>query len=102
MSAIFLTCRRQWKPLLHYRIWTTVLNQPRSPPEAGPFFIEYTGSGHSPPALQFIFPETVMIVLNNITRYYGHVAAVDNLTLEVPRGEILGFLGPNGAGKTTT
>ena len=43
-----------------------------------------------------------MIQLIHLTKHYGKLAAVDNLDLEVSRGEIFGFLGPNGAGKTTT
>ena len=43
-----------------------------------------------------------MIKLENLTKHYGRLAAVDSLNLEVQRGEIFGFLGPNGAGKTTT
>ena len=43
-----------------------------------------------------------MIQLINLTKHYGKLAAVDNLNLKVPAGEIFGFLGPNGAGKTTT
>ena len=43
-----------------------------------------------------------MISISNLTKYYGETCAVDDLSLEVKRGEILGLLGPNGAGKTTT
>ncbi len=42
------------------------------------------------------------IQTENLTRRYGDTLAVNNLTLEVPQGEIFGFLGHNGAGKTTT
>jgi beta-exotoxin I transport system ATP-binding protein len=38
----------------------------------------------------------------SLTKRYGRVLALDQLTLEVRAGEVLGFLGPNGAGKTTT
>ncbi len=40
--------------------------------------------------------------LQNLTKYYGEVRAVEDLTLEVYESECFGFLGPNGAGKTTT
>ncbi len=43
-----------------------------------------------------------MIRIEHLTKYYGKVLALDNLCLEIPRGEFFGFLGPNGAGKTTT
>jgi len=43
-----------------------------------------------------------MIVIENLTKIYGKVKALDDLNLEVHPGEIFGFLGPNGAGKTTT
>ncbi len=42
------------------------------------------------------------IKVTNLTKYYGENLAVDDITFEVSKGEILGFLGPNGAGKTTT
>ena len=42
------------------------------------------------------------IKVTNLTKYYGENLAVDDITFEVTKGEILGFLGPNGAGKTTT
>ena len=40
--------------------------------------------------------------LDRITKRYGDFTAVDELSLDVPRGSVTGFLGPNGAGKTTT
>jgi len=43
-----------------------------------------------------------MIKINNLTKQYGDLTALDKLNLEVPRGEFFAFLGPNGAGKTTT
>ena len=42
------------------------------------------------------------IKVNNLTKYYGNFLAVDDITFEVEKGQILGFLGPNGAGKSTT
>src|SRR5213595_2613985 len=43
-----------------------------------------------------------MIEVQHLTKRYGRVTAVNDVTFRVERGEILGFLGPNGAGKTTT
>ena len=43
-----------------------------------------------------------MIDVQHVTKRYGPLTAVDDLSFRVERGEILGFLGPNGAGKTTT
>jgi len=43
-----------------------------------------------------------MIDVRQVTRFYGRVMAVDNISFQVDKGEILGFLGPNAAGKTTT
>ena len=42
------------------------------------------------------------IETNQLTRAFGSLVAVDNLTLAIPEGTVFGFLGPNGAGKTTT
>jgi ABC-2 type transport system ATP-binding protein len=42
-----------------------------------------------------------VISLNNVTKRFGHNAAVDNVTIDVPRGYCFGWLGPNGCGKTT-
>ncbi|MDY6908509.1 MAG: ATP-binding cassette domain-containing protein [Thermodesulfobacteriota bacterium] len=43
-----------------------------------------------------------MIQAEGLTKFYGSVPAIQNVTFEVEKGEIVGFLGPNGAGKTTT
>jgi ABC-2 type transport system ATP-binding protein len=43
-----------------------------------------------------------MIEVSHLTKRYGPVTAVDDISFRVEKGEILGFLGPNGAGKTTT
>jgi ABC-2 type transport system ATP-binding protein len=43
-----------------------------------------------------------VIEVQHITKRYGRVTAVDDVSFRVERGEVLGFLGPNGAGKTTT
>jgi ABC-2 type transport system ATP-binding protein len=44
----------------------------------------------------------VMIQVENLTKDYGPVRAVNRVTFDVRKGEVLGFLGPNGAGKSTT
>ena len=46
-------------------------------------------------------PDT-MIKTEHLTKHYGPLRAVEDVSFEVRPGEVLGFLGPNGAGKTTT
>ena len=43
-----------------------------------------------------------MIHVENLTKYYDDFCAVDQINLDIEKGEIIGLLGPNGAGKTTT
>ncbi len=41
------------------------------------------------------------VIIENISKSYGSVLALDNLSLEIEKGEVFGFIGPDGAGKTT-
>jgi len=43
-----------------------------------------------------------VIIIDKLTKYYGRTRGIENLSLSLTQGEVLGFLGPNGAGKTTT
>lgn len=43
-----------------------------------------------------------ILCIQNLTKHFGHIRAVQDLSLEVHKGEIYGILGPNGSGKTTT
>src|SRR5690348_16931128 len=45
--------------------------------------------------------ETVLSI-KNLTKHFGRIKAVNDLNLEVKRGQVFGMLGPNGSGKTTT
>jgi ABC-2 type transport system ATP-binding protein len=47
-------------------------------------------------------PQENIISVSNLTKYYGNLLAVDQISFEVKNQELFGFLGPNGAGKTTT
>ena len=44
----------------------------------------------------------MVVEIDGLTKRYGDVTAVEDLTLSVADGEVYGFLGPNGAGKSTT
>lgn len=46
--------------------------------------------------------EDVILSTHNLTKKYQNKVVVDNLNLEIKKGEIFGLLGPNGAGKSTT
>ena len=46
--------------------------------------------------------QEILLRLDRLTKKYREILAVDDLTIEIYRGEIFGLLGPNGAGKTTT
>ncbi|MGM9970684.1 MAG: ABC transporter ATP-binding protein [Anaeroplasma sp.] len=44
----------------------------------------------------------ILMEIQNLTKYYGKIKGVENLSLQLEEGEIFGFIGPNGAGKSTT
>ncbi len=46
--------------------------------------------------------EKIVLEIQKLTKYYGNVLAVKDLSLTLKEGEIFGFIGPNGAGKSTT
>ncbi len=52
-------------------------------------------------ALAYYFSMTFLLQAQNLTKAYGSIIALDNLSFSLSRGEIVGLLGPNGAGKTT-
>lgn len=54
-------------------------------------FADWSGNGHS-----------IAVQVDHLTRRFGDFVAVDDISFQVPKGEIFGFLGPNGAGKSTT
>ena len=43
----------------------------------------------------------ILVKVSNIKKYFGAIKAVDDISFDVARGDILGFMGPNGAGKST-
>jgi beta-exotoxin I transport system ATP-binding protein len=53
-------------------------------------------------AVRYMKDPPTVVRTESLTKRYGRVLALDQLTLDVRAGEVLGFLGPNGAGKTTT
>ncbi len=57
---------------------------------------------HAYPAVQARTASDVAIRIDSLTKRFGAIVAVDDLSLTVPAGENFGFLGPNGAGKSTT
>ena len=63
----------------------------------------WRSSARNVPTLPHLVPDQTpsVVVMKGVTRRYGDLAAVDNITLTVPRGTILGVIGPSGSGKST-
>src|SRR2546428_3833862 len=62
-------------------------------------------TGHIDEAELPIAPDadvTAVVTVRSLTKRFGDIGAVDDLTFSLSRGTVTGFLGPNGAGKTTT
>ncbi|HHH52778.1 MAG TPA: ATP-binding cassette domain-containing protein, partial [Bacteroidetes bacterium] len=45
---------------------------------------------------------SIVLNIKDLSKSYGNIKALDNLSLTIEKGDILGLLGPNGSGKTTT
>src|SRR5262249_36139333 len=54
------------------------------------------------PTATSVAPGETLVSVRNLTRRFGNFVAVNNISFDIPRGQIFGFLGPNGCGKTTT
>lgn len=67
-------------------------------PLQAPCYVDYDNDGKA----EFVKSNNIVIRTKELTRHFGSVVAVQNLTLTVHSGEVFGFLGHNGAGKTTT
>lgn len=63
-----------------------------------PRFIEHTGLNEE----EMEQERDDVIAVNKLSKRFGAITAVDDISFSVPEGELFGFLGPNGAGKTTT
>jgi ABC-2 type transport system ATP-binding protein len=60
------------------------------------------GDLHEKPASMHVHPREAVVGVQGLTKRYGELVAVDDLTFSLEAGTVTGFLGPNGAGKTTT
>jgi ABC-2 type transport system ATP-binding protein len=79
-----------------------VSNKVRLAKKLGTFFVWLCQRAYNCPYLISAEEDVFVIEVKNLTKMYGNLRAVDNISFSVQAGEIIGLLGPNGAGKTTT
>ena len=81
--------------LKQFQTTARAANPPPGVPHGYHLRTHFPGSGQSDAMI-------TMVAVDGLSKRFGHLLAVDDISLTVARGEILGFLGPNGSGKSTT